>query len=154
MREENERLKVCEVKVSYTPKVKASERVGIHSSLDAYNILKEVAFDADTIELKEYVKILLTNRANKVLGVHQISEGGTSESTCDIKLILQVAILTNASGIILAHNHPSGTLKPSSQDDVLTNKVKSASELIGINLLDHVIVTNESYYSYADEGRL
>ena len=70
------------------------------------------------------------------------------------QIIMQAAILGNASGIILAHNHPSGNAKPSLQDDQITQKIREISQLIGITLLDHLIITDESYYSYADEGRI
>lgn len=94
------------------------------------------------------------NKANRVLGICPISEGGINETSADIRIIMQAAILGNASGIILAHNHPSGNAKPSLQDDQITQKIREISQLIGITLLDHLIITDESYYSYADEGRI
>ncbi|MDL2223632.1 JAB domain-containing protein, partial [Bacteroidales bacterium OttesenSCG-928-M11] len=111
-------------------------------------------FDADTIEFRESFKVLLLNRSNQVLGVFNVSEGGISQTVVDIRLILQSAILSNASGVILAHNHPSGNLSPSREDDMITNRIKSACELMNISVLDHVIITSERYYSYADEGRI
>ncbi len=97
---------------------------------------------------------MLLNRANKVLGVMNVSDGGITGTIVDVKLILQAAILGNASGLIISHNHPSGILSASVQDDFITRQLKKACEVMDIALLDHVIVTPESYYSYADEGRL
>lgn len=146
--------KVCDVKLTYSTKVKSSERAVIKTSEDAYTLLLEHIYDPDTIEHKEYFKVMLLNRANKVLGVSHISEGGINETSVDIRIIMQAAILGNASGIILSHNHPSGSKQPSYQDDQLTNRVNKAAKLFNISLLDHIIVTDSGFYSYADEGRI
>jgi len=147
--------KISEVKVTYKNKVKASERPKICDSKASYNILRN-AFDPDIIELKESCKVLLLNQANKVLGVMCVSEGGITGTIVDVKLILQAAILSNASGIILCHNHPSGNLTVSAQDDFITSRLKKACEIMDISLLDHLIIVPEEnlYYSYADEGRI
>ena len=144
---------VSEVKLTYKSKVKASERPKVRDSKASYDILLK-HFDDDTIEYKESLKMLLLNRANKVLGVMDISNGGTAGTTADIKVIMQCALLGNANGIILCHNHPSGNLQPSSEDIIVTQKVKSACNVMDIQLLDHIILTSEHYYSFADEGRL
>ncbi len=145
---------VSEVKITYHPKVKASERVRIYSSADVYKLLIDNFYDRDTIEHKESFKVVLLNQANKVLGVSSISEGGISETIADIRIILQAAILSNASGIILSHNHPSGNLTPSKEDNSLTQRVKESAQIMRISLLDHLIVSNETYYSFADEGQI
>ncbi len=145
---------VSEVKLSYEPKVKAKDRPQIRVSKDIYNLLIECVFDSKTIQYKEYFKIVLLNRASRVLGIHTISEGGINETNVDIRLILQAALLTHATAIILAHNHPSGELKPSNADNKITERIKQACKLMDIELLDHLIVTPDSYYSYLDEGRL
>ena len=145
--------KVCEVKLTYKSKIKASEREKILSAENAYKILLSV-FDSETIQYKEFFKVILMNRANKVLGVCHISEGGLNETSADIRIIMQAAILGNASAIILAHNHPSGNIQPSMQDDQVTKRVKEIAKLIGINLLDHLIITDETYYSYSENGRI
>ena len=142
--------KVCEVKLTYKSKIKASEREKIFS---AYKILLSV-FDSETIQYKEFFKVILMNKANKVLGICPISEGGLNETSADIRIIMQAAILGNASAIILAHNHPSGNIQPSMQDDQVTKRVKETAKLIGINLLDHLIITDETYYSYSENGRI
>lgn len=94
----------------------------------------------------------MLNQANKFLGVTSISEGSISETTADIRIILQATILSNASGIILSHNHPSGNIQPSGDDRRLTQRVKEAVNIMRISLLDHLIVSNETYYSFTDEG--
>jgi DNA repair protein RadC len=83
-----------------------------------------------------------------------ISDGGISGTVTDVRLIMQSALLTNASGLILCHNHPSGTLIPSAMDSAVTNKIKKACEVLDIELLDHIIISTEGYYSFADSGRL
>ena len=109
-------------------------------------------YDPDTIELKEYFKVILLNQANKVLGVHHLSTGGVDGTYCDVRNVLQVALLTNAVGLILSHNHPSGNTTPSVGDRKLTTAIKQACDVMNLRLLDHLIVTPESYYSFTDEG--
>lgn len=145
---------VSELTVSYKPKVKAADRYSIHYPQDAYKLLMEQAFNDDILEYKEYFKLVLLNGANKVLGITTISEGGMDGTVVDVRLIMQTALLAHSSSIILAHNHPSGQLKPSPQDDRITKKIKDAAKLMDIKLYDHLIVTRDYYYSYADEGRL
>ena len=146
-------FEVSEIQLSYKTKVKPSQRPKILSSKDAYNILLE-SWDDDKLEFVEQFKVLLLNRANRVLGVCKISTGGVSGTVADPKLIFAAAINANASAIILAHNHPSGQLKPSSADINLTKKIKEGGQFLEIPVLDHIIVTSESYYSFADEGLL
>lgn len=154
MKANNNIYQVSEIKVSYQPKVKAENRYAVKDSQDAYNLLIKEAFDPNTIEYKEYVKLISLNRASKVMGITTISEGGIDCSVVDIRLILQIALLTHSSSIILAHNHPAGQLRPSRQDDSLTEKVRKAANLMEMTLQDHLIVSGDGYYSYADEGRL
>lgn len=113
-------LKVCDVKLTYNTKVTSSERPVIHNSEDIYRLLVDHVYNEGTILHKEYLKLILLNNSSKVLGVSNISEGGINETSADIRIIMQAAILGNASSIILAHNHPSGSLKPSAQDDLVT----------------------------------
>jgi len=111
-------------------------------------------WDKHLIELQEEFKVLILNRANEVLGVYPLSRGGTTSTIVDSKLLFSVALKCNAAGIILAHNHPSGNLKPSQPDISLTSKIKEAASLFEISLLDHIIVTKEKYFSFADESLL
>jgi len=96
--------------------------------------------------------VILLNRANRVIGIFNLSTGGTVGTVAEPKLVFASSILRNASSIILAHNHPSGNLKPSTADTELTKKMKEAGKLLDIPVLDHLIVTSEGYYSFADEG--
>ena len=151
----NEILTVCEVKISYLPKVKPSERPALCSSKDIYRLLVyNHVFDPDTIEHREFFKILLLNTANRLLGIMNLSEGGVEGTIADIRHIMQGAILANASALVMCHNHPSGNCNPSIQDDSLTQRVQQACTLFSIKVLDHLIITPYSYYSYADEGNI
>lgn len=143
----------AEMKVSYIIKQKISERPQITSSKDSYKILKQ-CFNADTVNYSEEFVLLLLNRANRVIGWIKISAGGIDGTICDPRIIFAIALQTGASSIVLAHNHPSGNLKPSTTDIALTKKIKEGGEILAIQLLDHVILTSESYYSFADEGTL
>ena len=145
---------VCELTINYKPKVKATDRYVIRSSEDAYKLLMQQAFKPETVEYKEFLKLVLLNKANRVLGIATISEGGMDSTTVDVRLILQTALLAHSRAIILAHNHPSGGLTPSGHDDAITRKVKEAARMVDIVLHDHLIVAEEGYYSYKDEGRL
>lgn len=142
--------KVCEVELTYKSNVKNSERAKVTSSSGCYHLIKP--FFEDVIEYKEKFCVVLLNRNNKVLGVHTLSIGGSSATVVDPKLLFQSVLLSNASAIILAHNHPSGTLSPSDNDKSLTDKIKSGCKLFDISCLDHIILTDESYYSFADNG--
>ena len=144
-------LKVNEITVKYTP-VKRINQI-INTSNDAYNILMQF-FAQDTIELQEQFVVLYLNRANKVIGGYKISVGGITATVVDVRLILSVALKSLAIGIIIAHNHPSGNTKPSISDQDLTKRIKDASTIMDISLLDHLIITNEAYLSFADEGFL
>lgn len=146
-------FQVAEINVTYRPKFKASERPKIGSSKDVYNILFE-NWDMNKMELLEQFKILLLNRANKVLGIYEVSSGGIAGTVADPKLIFSAALKGCASSIILSHNHPSGNLKPSQADISLTQKLIAAGSFLDIAVLDHVIVSSEGYLSFADEGFL
>jgi DNA repair protein RadC len=142
---------VAEIQLTYKSNVKPSLRPKISTSRDAFNILKE-NWDESKIEFVEQFKVMLTNRAQKVLGIVEISTGGVSGTVADPKVIFAAAIKANASGFILAHNHPSGNLTPSQADIDLTRKMKEGGKYLEIQLLDHLIVTTEGYYSFTDEG--
>ena len=146
-------FQVAEINVTYKPKFKASERPKVGSSREVYSLLFN-NWDLDKIELQEQFKILLLNRANKVLGIYEVSTGGMSGTVADPKLIFGTALKGCASSIILAHNHPSGNLKPSNADLQLTQKIKEGGKLLDIEVFDHIILTSEGYYSFADEGQL
>lgn len=146
-------LMVSEIELSYKTKVKAADRPKITSSLAAYNIAIQL-WNPNTIEFFEEFKILLLNNSNKVLGAYDISSGGITGTVVDLRLIFSAAIKANATAIIMMHNHPSGKLFPSDADRQITKKVKEAGIILDIHLLDHLIITTEQYYSFADEGAL
>ena len=142
---------VGEVELTYKSTSKARSK--IYSSEDAYKVLLPT-YKEGTICYKEYFKVLFLNQANQVLGYTLISEGGITETCADVRVILQAALLTNSVAIILAHNHPSGNMKPSRQDMEITKQVKEAARLMRITVTDHLILTDAGYYSFADEGQL
>ena len=142
---------IAEVELIYKSKVKASERPKISHSRDAYVIFKG-NWDENKIELQEQFKVMLLNRANKVLGIYEVSTGGMTGTVADPRLIFAAALKTSATSIMLVHNHPSGNLKPSKQDEELTYKIKEGAKLLDIVLLDHLIISNEGYLSMQDEG--
>lgn len=142
---------VAEVKISYQSHVKAADRPRISCSKDAYEIF--YSFWDSSMEHHESVKLLMLNRANRVLGITSISSGGISGCIMDVKVIFQYALKANASSILLCHNHPSGNTQPSEADKRITRKVKSAGEILDIALLDHLIITpNDGFLSMTDEG--
>ena len=140
---------VAEVQLIYKSKVKASERPKITKSSDAFEVLKK-HWNPDTLEFVEEFKVMLLNRANRVLGIIEISSGGISGTVADPKLVFVAALKSAASSILLSHNHPSGNLTPSQADINLTRKLKCAGELLDIAVHDHIILTSESYFSFAD----
>ncbi|MEB2785003.1 JAB domain-containing protein [Algoriphagus persicinus] len=144
---------VAEIKLSYSAKVKASQRPKVDSSRQVYEVFAQ-AWDNERIEFVEDFKVMLLSRANRVLGIVNISSGGTAGTVVDVKLVYAAAIKANASSIILAHNHPSGNLMPSEQDKRLTQRIKQAGTIMDIPVLDHVIMTTDGYYSFADYGEL
>ena len=139
---------VGDIKAVY--KTKDMKKIKIQSSCDAYQYFNKI-FDEDTLELKEEMIVLFMNRNNNTLGWAKISSGGVAGTFADPKIVFQLALLANASSIILAHNHPSGNLKPSQADIALTRKMKAAGEVLEISMLDHLILTKETYRSMADE---
>lgn len=142
---------VCEIKLTYKPNFKVSDRPIVNSSLIAQRIFRE-QWDAGIMQFLEEFKVMLLNRSNRVLGIIDISFGGISQVSVDVKVIFAAALKAGASCMILAHNHPSGNLKPSSADMQLTNKIVSAASLFDLNVHDHIIMTSEEYYSYRDNG--
>lgn len=142
---------VNEIKLSYSRKGNC-ERL-ITTSRDAVKIFKE-HFNSDEMDYRESFFALYLNQANRVLGIKKISESGISSTIVDVRIIMQAALLCNASGIILAHNHPSGNLKPSQEDLNITQKIKEASRFLNIQLLDHCILSSTAYISFADDGHL
>lgn len=144
---------VAEVELVYRSKVKASERPVITSSADAAQLFHSL-WDEGKLELVEQFKVLFLNRANKVLCLYNVSSGGITGTVADPRLIFIAALKVHAVSLILCHNHPSGNNAPSRADEELTQKIKGAGKLLDIQILDHLILTSDAYYSFADEGLL
>ena len=126
------------------------ERITILSSKDVYDCFYPMMCDLPT----EECWILLLNQGSKIIDKVKISAGGLSATAVDVRCILRKALLKRASAIVLCHNHPSGNVHPSREDDLLTKHVAQASGCMDIRLVDHIILTDGAFYSYADEGRI
>ena len=126
------------------------ERLSIVSSKDVYECFYPLMCDLPT----EECWLLLLNQASKVIDKVRVSTGGLSATAVDVRCILLEALLKRASAIALCHNHPSGNIHPSREDDRLTEQLRQACQIMNIRLVDHVILTDGCFYSYADEGRM
>ncbi|MFT4203615.1 MAG: JAB domain-containing protein [Chitinophagaceae bacterium] len=144
---------IAEVQLVYKNNILPSQRPQISGSKDCYELLYQ-DWDKNLICLLEQFKVLLLNTANRVLGIYPMSSGGISGTVVDPRLLFATALTSHASGIILAHNHPSGNLQPSAADRHLTQKIAEGGKLLDIQVLDHLIITTEGYYSFSDEGLL
>ena len=122
----------------------------ITKSSDAYGVIKQFYFG--DIDIFESFFILLMNRSNQTVGYAKISQGGIAGTVVDVKIIAKYCIDTLCSGVILAHNHPSGSLVPSEADKKITKKIKDGLNLIDVQVLDHIILTENNYYSFGDNG--
>lgn len=144
---------VAEIHIRYTNPVKPSLRPQVTNPQAAYQLFLDT-WNPDTLELQESFKIMLLSRNKRVLGIVHISNGATAGTCVDLKYIFATAIKANACGIILCHNHPSGSLLPSDADIKLTRQIKAAGELLDIPVVDHLIITGEGYYSFNNGGEL
>ena len=142
---------VSKVTIHYEPAVKTSEMPTISSDETIAALVRDYWED---LGYRESFYVLLLNKANKVLGFCKVFTGGIDLMSVDIKVILQLALVSNAPSIVVMHNHPSGCLTRSKQDDSITQRIKNACTLCEIKLLDHIILTIESHVSYASEGLL
>jgi DNA repair protein RadC len=141
---------ISEITINYNPRKKLSGLAKITNSKEAEEQFR--ALWSNKLNHIEEMYLLLLNRANKVLGFSKISQGGCAGTVVDPKVIFQTALKANASSIILAHNHPSGNLKPSEADLKITKSIREAGKFMEILLVDHIILTDEGFYSFADEG--
>ncbi|MFC3157510.1 DNA repair protein RadC [Chryseobacterium arachidis] len=126
------------------------EKPVITSSKDAYHILRNHLSDLRTEEFWA----LFLNQSNRVIHMAQMTQGGINQSLVDVRVLFKTALDHFSTGMIIAHNHPSGNLKPSKEDIDITKKVKEAGNALSIQLLDHLIITQRAYISFADEGLL
>lgn len=150
-----------EFTIGFKTKVKSSTLVVIKDSRDIAELCRQT-IDEDIMDWRETFVVIALTRANRVCGIEtkralgffRASMGGITGTVADPRLILQFALMANACSLILCHNHPSGNLRPSNADEKLTAKIKAAAENFDIKILDHVIVSSEGYFSFADEGIL
>jgi DNA repair protein RadC len=149
----NQIFDVAEIQLVYKSRTKLSLRPQINNPSVAVSILRKY-WDKDKIDFIEQFKVLLLNPAKRFVGMYEVSSGSTRGTTCDPKLVFVAALKANASGIIIAHNHPAGSLKPSVADITLTTEFQQWGELLQIPVLDHIILTSESYLSLGNEGLL
>ena len=126
------------------------EKPKISSSKDVYNIMQPILGDLP----HEEFWVIFVNNSNKVLAKTQVSKGGLTATIVDVRLLFKQALELAAVGVLVCHNHPSGKLTPSSADKQLTEKIKQAGITLDIKLLDHLIITEKAYFSFADEGIL
>ncbi len=147
---------VAEIQLKYLPTAKSRFSVGkIQSSIDAYNFLNTI-YNPDTIALTEKFVLVFTNHANEIIGYNIHSSGNIASTQVEIRLIVAIAINCACSGVIISHNHPSGSMSPSKSDRLITDKINQALEVFNIKLLDHIIVSPNQgdYCSFADNGDL
>ncbi len=142
-----------EIASVYIPAIKVQERTKIHMSRNVFEYYtNHVRNYRDN--LAERFIIIPVNRGNYILGWYEVSTGGIGGTVTDIKMIIQQLLLTNAYAAVIIHNHPSGNVTPSEHDIKLTKRIKDAMILFEMILLDHIIVSEDNYYSFADEGTL
>lgn len=122
------------------------------SDTDSVSTYLRASICSERLSYKEFFWVLLLTRANSILGISEIASGNTGGVNVNIKEILQLVLLSNCSGVVVAHNHPSGRLKPSHQDISVTKRIAKALNLIDVSLLDHIIITQEDSYSLYKEG--
>ena len=143
--------RISQIEISYRNKIPNDKRMCITSSNDAFKVLLS-SWDENKIELVEQFKILIVDQKNNCLGVADISTGGVSGCMADPRIIFSIALKAKASGIILSHNHPSGNLQPSDSDMAITEKLRQGGKLLDISILDHLIITSQGYFSFAEKG--
>ncbi|WKK59676.1 JAB domain-containing protein [Sphingobacterium sp. BN32] len=146
-------MNLSEISISFKPKIMANDRTIVKSSVDAYRAFL-FKWDDGLINYQEEFKLLLLNSSNQILGIVNLSKGGMDCVQVDFKIMYSIALKSGARKLILAHNHTSGKLIPSEADRALTSKAKEAGRLLDIEVCDHLILTDENYYSFADNGDL
>lgn len=142
---------ISQISLVYKDKVRASERPKIQTSRDAYKLFRDNWNDM-TINLFEEFKVLLVDNSNRCMGISTLSKGGITSTIVDVRLIFALALKARCTGVILAHNHPSQDIRPSISDHELTDKIYKAGETLDIQVLDHLIITEDKYHSFADNG--
>jgi DNA repair protein RadC len=144
-------MKLPQTKITVKTKKGDGITYQMKTSADAAQFFRTI-FNADTIQWTEESAMITLNRANEVISVDKLSSGGTSGVIVDAKVVFTIALKLTGHSIILAHNHPSGNLKPSEQDIEITRKLRSGGDILDIRVLDHIILSDTGYLSMADEG--
>lgn len=146
--------KVAEMSIKYESKVPASERMEVKSSDEMASTFLEI-YDKDTIEMTETAYAMIMNKRLKVMGVICVGMGTSCNTIVDIRKVMQAALLCNGTCVAICHNHPSYDVRPSKDDDLMTNKMNVACNSLGMQFIDHIILAPDgTYYSYADEGKI
>ena len=140
-----------EFKLSYVRHGDVSSQPVLTNSVLSADLIRSL-YPADTLEMQEHFICVYMNQENRLIGWHHLSTGGVTGTVADPRLIFSVGVQCGATGVILSHNHPSGNIKPSQADKLITQKIKNAGEMIDIKVLDHIIITATDHYSFADEG--
>jgi DNA repair protein RadC len=146
-------FQVCEVEITYKNKTPYHERLIVDTPWYAYDIFKST-WDTDKVELHEQFKIMLLDNKLTCLGLSEISTGGLDNCFVDPRIVFATALKSKATRLIFAHNHPSGVLKPSEPDIMMTKRLVEAGRLLDISVMDHLIVAPHGYYSFADNGMM
>lgn len=147
-----EKSVVGEVQLSYSKRQEISFPKISHSK-DLEEFIRTI-FPVELIRHREYAYAIFLNRANNIIGYFMISAGGISGTIIDTRIVFQAALLSNSNSIVLFHNHPSSNLTPSKADKLITKKIAAAGKILEIPLLDHIIITEDDYYSFVDNGEL
>lgn len=154
MKDQIDQFKVREVNLMYSPKKQLVDQKAICTSFEAHEYLRK-AYNSNTVGCQEQFVVLLMNKGNKPLGVFKASIGGISSTVVDVRLVFAAALKSMSTGIIISHNHPSGSLNESIPDKLLTKKIKEGCRLMDIELIDHLILDPfGNYMSFADMGKL
>lgn len=141
---------VSEIELIYKPAI--GEKPIVQTSYEAYVLFKNY-FDKNLISIKEQFVAMYLNQANRVLGIHKLSEGGIANTHVDTRILFGTALKSLATAIIICHNHPSGNINLSTQDKIITNRIKEIGQLLDIRLLDHLVITpTDKYVSMSDEN--
>ena len=145
-------MKIEEVKLTYRNKLKANERPKITCAEDAYQAFLK-SWDQEKIELIEEFKAMFLDRQLRIMSIASISKGGFTDTSVDLRVVFAIALKRRADRIILAHNHPSGNLKPSQADMNLTEQFVEAGKLMRLEVVDHLIITNDGFSSVIHDTR-
>lgn len=144
-------FRMSEIEITYRNPVPLAQRVKINSPYSASELFQE-HWDRDKIELVEQFKVMMLDNGNACLGISTMSSGGITACPVDVRLIFATALKCRATSVLLAHNHPSGNCKFSSPDIELTRRLCEAGRILDISVLDHLLITAESYRSMSEEG--